>query len=199
MKLIPETRHSLLLRMRDPGDQQAWDDFVEMYQPVVYRVAVSRGLQDADALDLVQTVFIAIAGAIGNWTPQSPEVRFRHWLLRVAKNATINALTRRPVDQAQEAIGEGELLEQLEDADPHTQSLVELEYRRELFIRASDMVRVDVTPDSWKAFELTAIQGWSKESAAQELGKSIGSVYAARSRIMKRLCETVAQLESEYQ
>lgn len=199
MKLIPETRHSLLVRLKNPEDQRAWDEFVQMYQPVIYRVAVARGMQDADALDLVQTVFIAVAGAIENWSPQSPEIRFRHWLLRVARNATINALTRKPMDQPHAAAGRDDLLEQLADTDGYSQSLVELEYRRELFIRASEIVRIDVTPDSWRAFELTAIQGWSKEDAAQELGKSLGSVYAARSRIMKRLCETVAQLESQYQ
>ena len=199
MKLIPETRHSLLVRLKNPEDQRAWDEFVEIYQPVIYRVAVARGMQDADALDLVQTVFIAVAGAIENWSPQSPEIRFRHWLLRVARNATINALTRKPMDQPHAAAGSGDLLEQLADTDGYSQSLVELEYRRELFIRASEIVRIDVTPDSWRAFELTAIQGWSKEAAAQELGKSLGSDYAARSRIMKRLCVTVAQLESQYQ
>lgn len=199
VKLIPETRHSLLVRLKNSDDQQAWDEFVRMYQPVVYRVAASRGLQDADALDLVQTVFIAIAGAIENWSPQSPQIRFRHWLLRVAKNATINALTRKPMDRSNAVASSGELFEQLTDTDDCAQSLVKLEYRRELFIQASEIVRVDVTSDSWKAFELTAIQGCSTEVAAQELGKTIGSVYAARSRIMKRLCEAVAQLDRKYQ
>ena len=60
------------------------------------------------------------------------------------------------------------------------------------------MVRSDFTPGTWKAFELTAIQGLSKEQAARELGKSIGTVYAARSRIIKRLSETVAELEEQF-
>lgn len=196
MQDIPETRASLVLRVKDPNDQQAWDEFVQLYQPVVYRVGLSRGLQEADAHDLVQTVFVAIAGAIGKWTPQDPKIKFRHWLLRIAKNATINALTRRPADQAHAAIGD--LLEEIEAPDQASDSLIELEYRRELFIRASEMVRSDFSPDTWKAFELTAIQGLSKEQAARELGKSIGTVYAARSRIIRRLSETVAELEEQF-
>ncbi len=61
------------------------------------------------------------------------------------------------------------------------------------------MVRVDFSPDTWKAFELTAIEGLSKEEAAQELGKSIGTVYAARSRIIRRLSEAVATLEAQFE
>ena len=196
MQDIPETRASLVLRVNDPGDQQAWDEFVQLYHPVIYRVARSRGLQEADAQDLVQTVFVSIADSIGRWSERDANVKFRHWLLRVAKNATINALTRRPEDRAG-GLADG-LLEDIQAGDSQSESMIELEYRRELFIRASEIVRVDVSPETWRAFELTAIEGISKEDAARELGKSIGTVYAARSRVMRRLTETVSELEAQF-
>jgi RNA polymerase sigma-70 factor (ECF subfamily) len=56
----------------------------------------------------------------------------------------------------------------------------------------------DVQPDTWKAFELTAVQGLSNEAAAQELGKTIGTIYAARSRIMKRLSTVITKMEGNY-
>lgn len=197
MPEIPETRASLVLRLQDTEDQEAWDEFVQLYQSVVLRVGLSRGLQEADAQDLVQTVFVSIAGSIGKWAPKDPNVKFRHWLLRVAKNATINALTRRPADQA--GAVDNDLLDDVEASDRQSESLIELEYRRELFLRATEMVREDFSPDTWKAFELTAIQGLSKTAAAQELGKSIGTIYAARSRIIKRLGEAVVELEDQFQ
>lgn len=196
---LPETRESLLLQLRDPSDRLAWEEFVEIYRPVVYRIAVARGMQHADALDLVQTVFIAIAGSIGRWEKSEPSARFRHWLLRVAKNATINAITRRPPDRAQAGSAAGELLAQCIAPDPKTASLIEFEYRRELYLRAAEQVRVDIQPDTWKAFEMTAIEGMSNEAAAQELGKSIGVIYAARSRVMKRLSNIVSETEGSYQ
>jgi len=36
---LPETRPSLLLRVRDPGDRAAWDEFSEIYRPVIMRLA----------------------------------------------------------------------------------------------------------------------------------------------------------------
>src|ERR1700736_4307969 len=60
----PETRPSLLVRIRDAQDRDAWGQFVELYGPVVYRFGRKRGLQDADAADLTQTVFQAVSGAI---------------------------------------------------------------------------------------------------------------------------------------
>jgi len=192
---IPATRASLILKIQDPNDQQAWDEFVRLYQPVVFRVARSKGLQEADAMEVVQTVFVSIAASIDRWTQEDPEVKFRHWLLRVAKNATLNALTRRPADQG----GAGaEILAEIEARDRQSESLIELEYRRELFIRAAEIVRGDFATETWKAFELTAIEGLSNESAARELGKSIGTIYAARSRIIKRLGDTVVELEEQF-
>src|SRR5215475_2790981 len=59
----PATRASLLVRLRDPHDKDAWGQFVQLYAPVVYGFARKRGLQDADAADLMQEVFRSVAGA----------------------------------------------------------------------------------------------------------------------------------------
>ena len=64
MQELPETRDSLLVRMRDPRDGQAWAEFVQIYEPVVYRLARGQGLQDADARDLTQQVLMAVAARV---------------------------------------------------------------------------------------------------------------------------------------
>jgi RNA polymerase sigma-70 factor (ECF subfamily) len=65
----PEASESLILRMKDPADADAWSAFLAIYRPVVYRLASSRGLQDADAEDLAQQVFVSIARAVEGWKP----------------------------------------------------------------------------------------------------------------------------------
>ncbi len=44
---FPDTRNSLLLKLRDKGDCESWQQFVAVYRPVVYRMARRRGMQDA--------------------------------------------------------------------------------------------------------------------------------------------------------
>ena len=63
MTTPPPTRPSLLVRIRDNGDREAWRQFVDLYAPLVYKFARRRGLQDADAADLTQEVLQAVAGA----------------------------------------------------------------------------------------------------------------------------------------
>lgn len=100
MTEFPETRSSLLAHVRSPDNLEAWEEFVLVYRPVIYRMARRRGMQDADAQEIAQTVLARVAGAIGRWEKKNPSSRFRHWLRRVAKNAILTALSRSPRDPA---------------------------------------------------------------------------------------------------
>lgn len=60
--VVPDTRHSLLMRLTDASDVSAWDEFVAIYEPLVYRLARRKGLQDADAQEVVQEVMRSSRG-----------------------------------------------------------------------------------------------------------------------------------------
>lgn len=192
---FPETRNSLLVQVRSPANRTAWDEFALIYRPVIYRLARHKGLQDADAQDLAQQVLMAVASAVGAWEASNEAGRFRHWLRRVARNAIVNALSRRPQDRAAGGSAVQELLLEQPSADAQSEAQIELEYRRELYLRAARIVRGDVEPESWRAFELTVVENRGIEQAAVELGKQVGAIYAARSRIMRRLRQAVRELE----
>ena len=196
MTEFPETRGTLLVAVQSPENREAWEQFVLAYRPVIYRMARRRGLQDADAQDVTQNILIRIAGAIGRYE-QHPGAKFRHWLRRVAKNAIFNAIAQRPKDVA---TGGSEAQDRLlEDAEisPQLEQEIQNEYERELFLRAAAVVRNDVHPETWQAFELTMIQGLTCEQAAESVGKSIGTVYASRSRIVKRMREQINRMEGD--
>ena len=190
----PTTRHSLIARLKDPSDQIAWEEFVEIYRPVVYRVAIQKGLQQADAEDVAQTVMVSVSQAVGRWQPDADRGKFRTWLNRIAVNATLNALTRRKPDQGTGDTASLNLLAQQPCRDGPVSKLVRLEYRRESFRVAARQIKSQFDPKTWQSFWLTAVEGFTAQSAADQLGKKPGSIYTARSRVMKRLQERVAEL-----
>ena len=196
MDEIPETRDSLLMRVADTRDQTAWEQFARIYRPVVYNVARMRGLQDADAQDVAQQVLLSVSKALPNWERRDESTRFRHWLCRMARNATINMLTRQPKDRA---VG-GPLLpvDIPEDhANSDLDSTLVREYRRQLFRQAAEHVRTRADATTWQAFAMTMIDGLSINEVAKPLQKSEAVIYASRSRIMRRLRDTVKAMEED--
>ncbi|MEM7475522.1 MAG: sigma-70 family RNA polymerase sigma factor [Planctomycetota bacterium] len=195
MTEFPDTRSALLVGVQSHSNREAWQEFVLLYRPVIYRMARARGLQDADAQDLSQSVLLKIAAAIGRWEKRDSASRFRHWLRRIAKNAILTALTRSPKDLAEGGAGVWEQIDyQVQWGEKDVREL-ELETMRESYLRAAAIVRSDVSPDTWRAFELTAFEGVSCEQAALVIGKSVGTVYAARSRVIHRLKQQVTEAE----
>lgn len=173
------------------GDEHAWEEFTELYRPVIVRLALARGLQEADAQDLAQQVFVSVHGAIGRWVPNSEGVRFRNWLSKITRNAILKTLTRRPADAARGGSEIISLMAEVKAPDGQLREQLEDEIERELYLRASEMVQQEVNARSWQAFQWTSLEEVSIEEAAKRLNQSVGSVYAMRSRVMRRLRDVV--------
>jgi RNA polymerase sigma factor (sigma-70 family) len=194
----PATRQSLLVRLRDSRDGQAWAEFVAIYTPLIERVARANGLQSADAADLTQEVFRAVAGAIDRFDPDPARGSFRSWLFRIARNLMVNLLAaRRLRPQATGDSDVQEMLERVPAPDGAETAFFDLEYRRRIFVWATDQVRGEFRPSTWQAFWLTAVDGQAAGAASQASGISVGAVYIARSRVMARLKSIIEQVEGE--
>jgi RNA polymerase sigma factor (sigma-70 family) len=194
----PATRASLIVKLRDPADSEAWREFVALYEPLIYRLARRKGLQDADARDLCQEVFRTVAQAIERWDLDPARGSFRGWLSRIARNLLVNFLTRRPYRmRGSGSTSVQELLEAQPAQDPSATALFEAEYRRRLFRWAADQVRSEFAPSTWQAFWQTSVEGRPPALVAAELAMSVGAVYIARSRVLARLRHRIEQRGDE--
>src|SRR5436305_8703736 len=164
----PATRRSLIVKLRDPADTTAWREFVAIYEPLIYRLARRKGLQDADAQDLCQEVFRSVAAAVERWDPARGS--FRGWLSRIARNFLINFVTRRRFQfRGSGATSVQDLLEAQPSADPSATALFEAEYRRQVFHWAAQEVRGEFAPTTWQAFWQTAVDDRPPAEVATEL------------------------------
>ena len=197
MNAIPETRPSLLLRIRDPADQAAWHEFVEIYRPVIVRLARRKGMQEADADDVAQQVLLAIGKAVEQREHDPRRARFRTWLGRIAHNTILNALTRGKPDRGSGNSAVAAVLNAHESRAGPDSDLLQLEYRREVFRWAARQVRGEFQKATWDAFWRTAVEGRPVDAVAEELAKNPGSIYAARSRVMRRIQEKVTEYDSQ--
>ena len=199
MSQFPETNHSLIARVKNLGDGASWVELMGIYQPVVYRVAKHRGLQDADAHDVMQQVFVSIAGAIERWEPSEELPPFRAWLTTITRNAISKALSRRPRDRATGSTSVMEQLNAVADTGESSDEEFAIEARRQMFRWAAQRIRIEFTPATWDMFWRTSVMGESVSDVAAAAERTTGAVYIARHRVIARMKEEVADLSNQWE
>jgi RNA polymerase sigma-70 factor (ECF subfamily) len=199
MAEAPVTRATLLARLRDGADADAWREFVRLYGPVVYGFARKRGLQDADAADLMQDVLRSVAMNANKLEYDPSRGTFRGWLYTVTRNKIynfLNAQRHRPRGSGDSAVRERLDATPSRDGDGPDADW-DLEYQRQLSARAMDRVRTEFQPATWQAFWQTAVDGKPAGEVGAGLKMSPGAVYVAKSRVLARLRDEVQKMQAE--
>jgi RNA polymerase sigma factor (sigma-70 family) len=195
----PLTRVTLLARLKDGQDADAWREFLRLYGPVVYGFARNRGLQDADAADLMQEVMRSVARNADKMEYDPSRGTFRGWLYTVTRNKVYNFLTSQK--NRPRGVGDSAAQERLDavpdrhEDDPD--AAWELEYQRRLSAKAMDRVKHEFQPNTWQAFWGTAVEGRAAQDVGSDLKMSPGAVYVAKSRVLARLRDEVKRIEAE--
>ena len=193
----PLTRVTLLARIRDGRDADAWSEFVQLYGPVVYRFARNRGLQDADAADLMQDVLRSVARNAHRMEYDPKRGTFRGWLYTVTRNKIYNFLSaqrNRP-----RGTGDTDAHERLDatparEDDRNPDAEWEKEYQRRISARALERVKGEFQSTTWQAFWETAVEGKPAAEVGASLKMTAGAVYVAKSRVLARLRDEVKTL-----
>ena len=114
------TQLSLIHRLRNSDDHEAWLAFVDLYYPVITRSLYRKRLRQSDAEDTAQQVLLSVAKALAQRPHDPDRAKFRTWLERITRNAAINALQRTPRDRATGSDEHNQTLQQLQQAEDET-------------------------------------------------------------------------------
>jgi RNA polymerase sigma factor (sigma-70 family) len=193
-----DTSPTLLARVgQEPSDQAAWEAFVARYGPKIRGWCRQRGLQPADAEDVVQDVLMRLARALKTFR-YDPSRTFRGWLRQVTQHALADYFAERK-RRPGAGVGNDQVLAVLETVQARDDLLayLEQEFAREVVGRACAVVRERVEPQTWEAFRLAACEGRAGEEVAAMLGMNVTAVFKAKSRILGFIREEVARLEAQ--
>lgn len=191
----PSTRITLLARLKRPADANAWQTFVDLYMPLVYRYCRSRGLQDADATDVTQQVLSNVHRAIEAFEYEPQRGRFRDWLGTIALRELIRnqRKDRRPGKGQGAGLGDS-IVERLDG--PVDSAWLE-EFNSHIFAAALQRVRDYFDESTWQAFDLTWLGNVKPQDAACRIEKSTAWVYKARFRVLNKLRSEIEFLTND--
>jgi RNA polymerase sigma-70 factor (ECF subfamily) len=206
------TRHSLLVRLKDWGDERSWQDFFETYWRLIYNVAVKAGLSDAEAQEVVQETVLAVAKKISEFKADPSHGSFSAWLMhltrwRIADQFRRRGPARRSIHISAAGITPETMAPGSDDTgqtdpinrvpDPGGVALENVwneEWGKNLMTAALEQVKRQVGPKQFQIFDLNVLQGLSVKATARTMRVSAASVYVAKHRISRLAQREVARL-----
>ena len=189
---IPTVSTQLLIGVQ-AMNPESWSRMVNTFGPVVYRWCRSGGVPEADAADLVQDVFIAVARGIGHFQRQKKQGSFRSWLATITRNQ-VRDFFRKQAKRDLAAGGTDAWQRMQESPDELDSTICADNAMSSITRRVLESVRGEFESATWTAFWMTAVEGKTGEETSEATGISVSSVYQAKSRILRRLRQRLSEL-----
>lgn len=208
------TRHSLLNRLKDWGDQTSWQEFFDTYWRLIYNVAIKAGLSDVEAQEVVQETVIGVARKIGEFKADPAHGSFSAWLMQLTRWRIADQWRKRgAIGQSREQALSGESpvfypsdtgstgpLERIPDPmGVALDATWQQEWEKHLMTEALERVKQQVSPRQFQMFDLHVLQQQSVQATARLLQASMASVYMAKHRVGRLLKKELQKLEQNGQ
>jgi RNA polymerase sigma factor (sigma-70 family) len=186
---LDTTQPSLLLRIRNRSDGDAWATFDEIYRPILARYARARGLRDADVDDVVQHCMQAVSTHIGSFEYDPARGRFKGWLRTIVNNRVRSLAAKRTEASADTAV-----MASAEADGEGPEDLFERLWDQEHLWHCLRRMRAEVEPATFEAFRRYVIEEQPAEAVARDLGLSTGNLYTIKWRLTERLSQHMGRL-----
>ena len=184
---MTDTPHSLLERLRERPDDQAWKRLVALYTPLLQRWLRQAGVAGSDADDLLQEVFTTLIREVPSFRHNQRTGAFRHWLHTILLNRLRGFWNaRRMTPETADSSSILQALDRLEDPASDLNQLWEREHDAFLARRVLDLIEKDFTHTTWRAFRRVVLEGAKATEVAAETGLSVNAVLLAKSRVLRR-------------
>jgi RNA polymerase sigma-70 factor (ECF subfamily) len=189
------TSATLLERLRDRNDAEAWRVLVELYTPLLTGWLRRYALQGADVDDLVQEILAAVVREAPRFRHSGRPGAFRHWLRTILANRLREFWRAR----RSQPTGTGDsdfvqMLDQLEDPESGISHLWDQEHDRHIARRLLEKLEPRFAPSTWLAFRRVVLDEARPDVVAAELGLTVNAVFIAKSRVLQRLRQETRDL-----
>lgn len=183
------TRASLLIRIRNPDDSVSWNEFYQIYSPLIYRYALSRGLNHDDAEEIRSSCYETILKKIGSFEYEKQKGGFKAWLRRIVTNRVIDS-KRKLAPQH----GRDSQLNRIPADEESAEEMFDEQWKRNHLNYCLKKLKPQIESTQFDAFMLL-LEGESVESVCDKLSINANQAYKAKSKILKLIRQELRQIE----
>ena len=190
------TSHTLLKQVTGDSSEESWQRFADTYRPLIYSIVVRCGVRHEDAEELVQDVLVKVWKALDSFVYQPERCKFRTWLSRVKKNATLSFLDLKAQRNRAQNLDDGETHILSLATAPALDQSEETEWMIFIASRALENLR-KVFSDLHLSCYTQTLEERSVEEIAEDLGIKENTVYVYRKKVQQAMSREVARLNAE--
>ena len=189
----------MLNRLQDGSDPLAWEEFFSRYWTLIFGFARHRGCSEHTAEEVVQDVMLKVFEQKDLFNYDPARGRFRDWLGTLVRNRVVQR-RRRPADRVRAQGGDADLAPAEPQAQDDTADAAwEVAFEQSLLLVLLDVIRREMDPRAYLAFELYTLHDLSGKKVANYTGLSRNGVYRAHKRAVSRLSELGAAYRKDGQ
>ena len=185
MSLKYPTTSKTLLEKISSGDEISWDEFYRKYAPVIKAVAKYKGIE-YDADDICQQVMMHFFKQSKTFKFDPGLAKFRTYLGRIVSWKIIDYYRKK----REKLSGELDAV----PVDAELDKIYMAEWHKVIIAEAEDELRKRVSPDTFQAYQLYAVQGRPAEKVAAFLECSVNQVYQAKKRCFAMMREILLKM-----
>lgn len=196
------TRTTLLERLKDWRDNPSWQEFFDTYWKLIYGFALSNGLNEAEAQDVVQETMLSVARHIPTFKYDRNIGSFKHWLLNMTRWRIQDQMRKRkayasPPHDGNVTETKTEPINKIPDTGGATaDALWEAQWEKSLLETAITKVRRQLDPEKFQIFDFLINKEWPPQKVAETFDITVNQVYIAKHRITELIKEEVERLKT---
>lgn len=188
------TRRSLLTRLKDWDDQEAWRQFFDLYWRLIYSVARRAGLAEAEAQDVVQETMVVVAKQMPGFRYDPARGSFKAWLHTVIRGRLSRHWRKKSgapvaIDLAEE--------ENETPGPPEFDAIWQSEWEHNLINAALRRVQAKVSPRQYLLFSLATLKEVPTQVITERYEASRTQIYIAKLRVGRLFKAELERLHRE--
>ncbi len=188
-----KTSLSLIERMKDLNDDEAWNQFYNLYSPLVIGFCRKQGCTESLAADVLQETMCQLMKYLPKFSYDQVKGKFRTYLIRIAISRIGSLYARQLQTLPIEKLPDEALSEIIETSDASWQ-MADDSMRREVLNAVLKIVCKRIDDMTWRSFQMYVLEQQNADIVANKLNITRNLVYQHRNRVVGFLKNEVKKL-----